>query len=332
MLNSLIVGGGSIGKRHLKNLQTLGYSNIWVLKRTEDKSFESEHNVKVITSFKQANLIDFDCIFVCSPTALHNESLAFAKRKGLDVFMEKPLIHSTEGLSEACAIQQNSEEVFFIGFMLRYHPLVRKVKEIVDAQTLGAVYNARFSFGSFLPYWHPWEDYKISYASRKELGGGVINTITHELDLIQYFFGEPQKLYCEVSNFDMLGIEVEEHCEAIFSYQDKVVTLHLDYLQKDYDRNIKILCENGKIVWNWHDNYVLVQKHNEESYRIILDTTFDVNQLYIDEVKDFIKLVEGKQNDHSLDFNHAVRNTALTLLMHQSAKEGKKLNYQHATS
>ena len=78
--------------------------------------------------------------------------------------------------------------------MLRYHPHVKKIKEIIDSNLLGKAYSARFEFGSHLPFWHPWEDYRVSYASKAELGGGVINTIAHELDLIQYFFGEPKLL------------------------------------------------------------------------------------------------------------------------------------------
>ncbi|MCG8332868.1 MAG: Gfo/Idh/MocA family oxidoreductase [Chitinophagales bacterium] len=325
-MNILITGGGSIGKRHLKNLQQLGYLNIWVLKRQPDSTFENEHRVKVITSFEEAVGIPFDILIVGTPTSLHNESLQFAVEQGLHVFMEKPLIDNQVGLAQAKKILKNFEGIFFIGFMLRFHPLVQKIKNILHSQELGSVYSARFEFGSYLPYWHPWEDYKISYASRKELGGGVINTITHELDLIQYFFGTPDSIYCEACNLQRLDIEVEELAEAIFNYNDKTITLHLDYLQKDYDRNIKILCENGKIIWNWHDNEVKVYIHKEESVTYSINETFDVNQLYIDELQDFLQRIQNIETKHPLDFDHAVQNTELMLLMHQSASEGKKIH------
>lgn len=329
-MNILVVGGGSIGKRHIKNLQSLGFSNIWVLKRAPDESFAKEFNVGVVTNFAEAKKAEPQCIFVCTPTSLHNDALRFAKENHCHVFMEKPLIHDLKGLEEAKSIWpvESANKVFFIGFMLRYHPLVLKIKELLDSRILGEVYNARFSFGSFLPYWHPWEDYKTSYASKPELGGGVINTITHELDLIQFFFGAPEKVYCEALNFNRLEIGVEEQCEAIFNYPSKVVTLHLDYLQKDYDRNIFILCENGKISWDWHDNKVVIKQHKAETKEITLEKDFEVNQLYIDELKDFFNLIENNAQTHSLDFNQAIENTELTLLMHQSANSGKKLCYE----
>ncbi len=324
----LVIGGGSIGQRHIKNLQLLGIKCIYVLKRTYDSDFEEKYNIKIVTSFEQAKNIDFSAVIVATPTALHNEGLEFACNKGIHIFMEKPLIHNQYGLDLAKKFIQNSNIVFFIGFMLRYHPLVTKLHNLLERKVLGDVYNARFTFGSYLPYWHPWEDYKDSYASRSELGGGVINTISHELDLIQYFFGPPNEVFCEASNFGILNITVEEHCEAILKYADKVVTLHLDYLQKDYERSVTFYCSEGKILWNWNQQEILIYGHNAELKRITIDLTFDINQLYLDELNDFLRLVFLNQNKHPLDFNNAKVNTELSLLMHKSAKSGKKLSYE----
>lgn len=317
-MNFLIVGGGSIGQRHINNLKLLGYKNIYVLKREASQAFEDKFDVKVITSFQQAVTLRLDAVFICSPTALHIDGLRFAKEHKLNIFMEKPLTDTQNGLEMANQISKEFDKVFFIGFMLRYHPLVNKIKAIIESGQIGQVFNARFEFGSYLPYWHPWEDYKTSYASIKELGGGVINTITHELDLIQFFFGTPDSIYCSKRNFGILEIDVEENCDVIFEYINKSVSLHLDYLQKDYDRNIKILGTEGKIIWDWHTNQVVVKKHKEDAYFETLEN-FDVNQLYLDELKHFIELVESSTSTHLLDVNHALENTRLMLAMHESA-------------
>ena len=321
----LIIGGGSIGKRHIKNLQSLNYSEISCLKRTKDKNFEKETGVKSITSFAELTG-PTDAVFVCTPTSLHANGIEIAKNLDAAIFMEKPLIQSKEELDKIRNLMKGYNKVFFIGFMLRYHPLVKKIKSIIDSNVLGDVYNARFEFGSYLPSWHPWEDYKTGYAAKKKLGGGVINTITHELDLVQYYFGNPVSLFCDSKNLNKLGIEVEEMAETIFDYNDKMVTLHLDYLQKDYDRNIKVLCEDGKIIWNWHDNKVLVKKHKRDVIEHGVLSDFDVNQLYIDELKDFIDIIETSKLDHPLNFNHAASNTELLLQMHQSSLKGEKIN------
>lgn len=320
-----IIGGGSIGQRHINNLQALGYQNIYCLKRKLDSNFENKYKVEVITSYQKLNVINPWAVFICNPTSLHIESLQKAVDSNAHIFMEKPLIHDEKGLKKAKEILKKYDKVFFIGFMLRFHPLVKQIKNIITSQELGEVYASRFEFGSFLPHWHPYEDYKISYAARKELGGGVINTITHELDLIQYFFGNPKSVSAQKMNLGKLNIDVEELFEGTLIYNTKLVTLHLDYLQKDYDRRISILCDEGSIRWNWHDNKVTVKKHKEED-KIFSLNNFDVNQLYIDELKSFFNLITHNNTNHSLDSNHAFNNTEITLALHDSAEKGKVID------
>ena len=320
-MNFLVIGGGSIGKRHIRNLKSLGYSNIWCLKRNKDVEFEKETGSIVVVDISEINQ-DINAVFVCTPTSLHYEGIKIAIKLRAAIFMEKPLIHELELLDEIRQLLIGYDRPFFIGFMLRFHPLVKKIKDVVDKDKLGKVYSARFEFGSYLPFWHPWEDYRVGYAARKELGGGVINTITHELDLIQFIFGKPDSLLCQKMNAGKLSINVEEIAETIFRYNDKLVSLHLDYLQKDYDRKIRILCDEGYINWNWHDNQLIIKKYNEQPEIIHLEN-FDVNQLYVDELKTFIDIISNQIMKHELDIDHALNNTELTIKMHESADNNK---------
>src|SRR6266540_736707 len=184
--------------------------------------------------------------------------------------------------------------------MLRYHPLVKKIKEIIDSNLLGKAYSARFEFGSYLPFWHPWEDYRVSYASKAELGGGVIIQFRMNLILFNIFFGEPKTVIANSKNLYKLDIEVEEIAEAIFEYNDKIVTHHLDYLQKEYDGNIKILCDEGKIIWNRNENKVILKNYKEQVFELSLPEIFEVNQLYKDELNDFINILHNNQQQHPL--------------------------------
>jgi predicted dehydrogenase len=314
----LIIGGGSIGRRHLKNLFYLGKRELFCLRRNKDNAFEREFRCIVLTSFDEVYQLKPDVIFICNPTSLHAESLILAENTGAHVFMEKPLTHSEESISNIKKSYKNLS-VFFIGFMLRFHPLVKAIKTLLKEDAIGNVYSARLEFGSFLPYWHPWEDYKIGYAARKDLGGGVINTITHELDLMLHFFGNPEGVVTSGRNIGLLEIEVEELCEAIFLYSWGLATIHLDYLQKDYDRQIRIFGTEGKITWNWHENRVIIARH-KKAPEVVDIKSFDVNQLYIDELEYFLKLIEDKQHNHPLDFDYALNNTEWMLKMHKSSE------------
>ena len=118
---------------------------------------------------------------------------------------------------------------------------------------------------------------------------------------------------------------MEEQCDAIFEYSDKIVSLHLEYLQKDYDRRIRILCDEGRIEWNWHDEFFLIKEHQKPAQKISTKNQFDVNQLYVDELKDFFNLIEKQQTVHDLNQHHAMVNTELMLAMHRSSLGGKKV-------
>lgn len=320
-MNIVVVGGGSIGKRHLRNLKELNLGDLFCFRRSLDSSFEEEFFCTVLTQLDEVKKLHPDVLIVCNPTALHLEWIELANQLDIHLFVEKPMVDLESSLDRIKKSKPNNK-VFFIGFMMRFHPLVKKIKELLEGDKIGEVYSARLEFGSFLPYWHPWEDYKDSYASKKELGGGVINTITHELDLAQYFFGEPKKISTIKSNFNNIGIEVEEIAESTLIYNDKLVTLHVDFLQQDYDRRITILGSKGKISWNWHDNLIEIELHKSFNEKIELQN-FDVNQLYIDELKEFFELIERKCTEHELNLDHAINNTQLMIDMHKSADLGK---------
>jgi predicted dehydrogenase len=317
----LVIGGGSIGRRHLRNLRQLGYENLYCLKRQPDLKFEEEHACRVICIEEEVFSLKPEVIFVCSPTSLHEDGLRKACSLAAHVFMEKPLTHERFSLEKIRnEILPEMKGVFFIGFMLRYHPLVARLRELLEQEAIGKLFSARFEFGSFLPFWHPWEDHREGYAARKNLGGGVVNTITHELDLMLHLLGEPKSVFAMTANTGLLEIETEEVCEAVFRYSWGLAAIHLDFLQKDYDRRIRFLGSDGKLEWNWHENRLLLKRHGEEEQEIPLGP-FDVNQLYLDELNAFFSLIRNRQAVHSLDLQYAIVNTDWMLGMHQSSEQ-----------
>ena len=314
----LIFGSGSIAKRHLNNLKLLGYNNIIVFKRKFDKDFEKIFNVKVVTSYDDVLLNNLDCVFICTPTSIHLEALEFANKMKLHVFIEKPMVHDYDNLNLSKNAWLNNDKVFFIGYMLRFHQSIKNIYDIITSKKFGNVYSARFEFGSYLPNWHPNENYKNSYASKKELGGGVVRTISHEIDLVQYFFGNPIEIKTVNFNTGILKIDVEELSESILLYNDKIVTIHLDLLQKKYHRTISILFDEARLDWNWQTNEILISKNLEEIEIIKPNYNFELNDLYINELKHFFYLINNNIFIHSLDFQHALSNTELMLKIYNN--------------
>jgi predicted dehydrogenase len=235
--------------------------------------------------------------------------------------MEKPLIHD-EQLLEKMSKEWKNEQIFFIGFVLRYHPLIKILKNKLDQKIIGEIFSARLEFGSYLPDWHPGEQVSESYAGLKALGGGVINTVSHELDLMTYLFGTPQNVTAVKSNRNYLQIDVEELAEAIFTYSWGLTTIHLDYLQQKYDRSIKVLGSRGKMVLDWPSDKLIIEQNDSPTQ--IFSSNYIVDQLYLSELKDFLYLIKRDIKKHPLDFSCAELNTRWILNMHKSAEKEKQ--------
>ncbi|HET6201113.1 MAG TPA: Gfo/Idh/MocA family oxidoreductase, partial [Candidatus Acidoferrales bacterium] len=121
------------------------------------------------------------------------------------------------------------------------------VREWVAEGRVGRVVSARFHFGSHLPSRHPWEDYRVGYGAQKNLGGGVILDAIHELDLALWMFGEPETIYCAGGKFSDMEIDVEDVAEILLCYPDKIVSIHLDSVQRAPERYCEMIGTRGQI-------------------------------------------------------------------------------------
>ena len=309
----LIVGFGSIGRRHLNNLNKLGFKGELFCFRRKMEQIEGFPHVRILTTPLQVFDIRPDVMFICNPSHLHAKWINIAADLNCHTFVEKPVVTSISALDSLRKLRSSfAERVFFVGYMMRYHKGILALKKMLDDKLIGSVYHARVEFGGYLPSW-PYVDYKESYAARLDMGGGVILTISHEVDLVEYLFGESHELTAIKSRTKLLDISAEEMAEIIFNYEDKQVSLHLDYLQKDYRRNIRVLGDEGSLTWDWNRSTITLKKIGELENEIFQIADFDVNDLYLDEVADFLDLIEKNRYTHALDFDFALHNTSTLL-------------------
>lgn len=323
----IIVGGGSIGKRHINNLISMGYKNIACLHYSLSSKID-DSNVVDLYDWDELKNYDPCAVIICSPTHTHLDILNKINDINFHIFMEKPLTSNNVEI-KGLVFDKN---VFMIGFMLRYHSQIIKIKHIINKNIYGNIIRADFEFGSYLPNWHPDSDYKNSYVSNKEMGGGVINTISHEVDLICWFFGFPKTVYTQFSDSNFLCIDVEESCDSIFGYEKFNVSLHLDLLQKTYNRSIRIYFEEAVLEWNWNPNTIILNPYDKKKIKIHAKKKFDVNNLYYDELTDFINNCNINKVKNNLDLSYAKKNQELLNLMHTSNSERRRLDFRNNES
>ncbi|MFC1626952.1 Gfo/Idh/MocA family protein [Patescibacteria group bacterium] len=263
----IIIGLGSIGKRHKKNLLSLGHE---VIPCHRDDNLE-----KLLSKNKS------DGALICNPTSLHIKTAITTAKAGVNIFLEKPISHNLKGVDELLKLVKKKNLVLMVGYNLRFEPNLAKIKDQLDQQFIGKVKSAKIFVGSYLPDWHLDEDYRQSYSAKKSLGGGVLLDLSHEIDYAIWLFGRAKTIKAKVEVVPKLEIETEGLAELKVKFKSGVTAdIHLDYVSRKYKRNLKITGEKGYLQWD---------------YAAIKDSGWDKDEMYIKEVENFIQAVKGKE-------------------------------------
>jgi predicted dehydrogenase len=284
----LIIGAGSIGERYIRNLWLLGYKNIAVL-RTRNLPFRDigEARVTVIKSWEEVEVLKPVVAFICNPTAMHLTSAMECVTRGIHVIVEKPLSHTCDGLDELASLARKKNVLVQVGYMMRYHPLIKKVYHHVSAETFGKLIQIQSHWGEYLPDWHPWEDYRDSYAARREMGGGAALTLSHDLDLACWIAGGTLVEYKRMYNFaSALEVDVESGADFLFRFSTGVTAnVHLNFFQRTKERWYKYLFEHAVIKIDFFRNEMIIQ--DAEGEKIERLENFDRNDLFLEQVNHF---------------------------------------------
>jgi predicted dehydrogenase len=155
---------------------------------------------------------------VTNPTSLHIETACQALRAGAHVLVEKPLGHSLGGVSELLQTSERATRQLMVGYNLRFHPGLARLKALTDRGAIGTIVSARADYAEYLPDWHPWEDYRRSYSGRRDLGGGPLLTLSHALDALCWLLGAPRWVTAAAAHTSLLDIETEDVADLLLRF------------------------------------------------------------------------------------------------------------------
>jgi predicted dehydrogenase len=226
-----------------------------------------------------------------------------AARAKSHLFIEKPISHNLEGLEELRMTLDTHNRVAMVGYMLRFHPFFKQVKAWLDegpSGTLGKPLFVRAIWGEHLPDWHPWEDYRVSYAANRDLGGGPALTLSHELDLLVWLFGHAVSVTGLVNVSSPLEVTCEHSIDILMSFSHGVTAnIHLDYCQRPTKRVWELVCSQGQVqidsmagtLKHWRTKIGEVHSSPDTSQNQAdiqqLPMGFDRNDLFIQELQYF---------------------------------------------
>jgi len=309
-MKALFIGLGSIGQRHLRNLKKLRPDiDIMAVRSqriapvlSDSNQVMNEVNIKDYYQLIEFDSIDKalsckpDIVFVTNPSSMHVDFAKEALKSDAFIFIEKPLSHNYDGVEELIEIEKNiGINKIFVGYQFRFNPALTLVKKILKENGIGNLVGAQLVNGEYLPNWHPYEDYRLSYASRKDLGGGAIVSQIHDFDYAIWLFGNPQKIYAVGGHLSELEIDVEDSVQVLMQCSGIPVSIQLDYVQWPPRREISITGDKGSIQCNLITMEVIVNNRITESTKKYDFPNFNRNDLFLDEMKNFLAFANGDE-------------------------------------
>jgi predicted dehydrogenase len=315
-MNILIIGLGSIGQRHLRNLKIIQpKAQFYALRKkyttpllnsankVTKGDIKKKYSLKYINNLEEINKnkIKLDCAFVCTPTSHHVSQVIWLLKNNINCFVEKPLGSSLKQLKQLeFLLNKKNKLTTMMGFQLRFNPIIQYLENILKKKSpIGKIFTAHIHHGEHIKDFHPYEDYRISYAAIKKLGGGVILTQIHEIDYLlhlfkDYDFKNISFVSSKVSNLDL---NVEDVFSANFLLKNNnnkiLCSMNLNFLERPKKRKIYLIGEKGSINVCLNSQKVIIFKNNKT---IVKKFIFKKNNIFIKELRFFLSKIKSNNN------------------------------------
>src|SRR5579871_1496167 len=325
----LVLGCGSIGKRHLGNLIACQAGDVKAFDVREDRRAEVQDRfgIPVFGRLEEAWLAGADVALITVPTRLHVPLALEAAQHGCHLLVEKPLSDSWEEVERLLAVVKERNLVTHVGCNLRFHPGLRRIKSLLQEGTIGRVVAARVEVGQYLPDWHPQEDYRRGYSARRDLGGGVILDAIHEVDYVRWLMGDVATVSCFSGKLSRLEIETEDTAAILLRFTDGAIgEVHLDYVQRAYSRTCHLIGDEGTIRWDYTTGQVSHYSGlTRKGQTFANDAGWEPNQMYMDELRHFLRCL-AREEEPTLDLFEGARVLQVALAAKESAATGRVIS------
>lgn len=327
-MHVLVVGTGSIGKRHIANLLALGvrvsaFSYRAAAGAGAALSAFQDPRVQHAPDLAQALAGDVGAVVVANRTDLHLDVALQAARQGKHLFLEKPLAASLAGVSELRRLVAQQGLVVEAGFMLRRHPNLLWMQQHLASGALGELFHARAAVGQWLPDWRPGTDHRQGYGAFRAQGGGVVFDLIHELDLVHWLLGPVADVSAMTRVVSSLEIETEAVAQIGLRMASGVLAqVHLDYVRPGYGRDMEIVARHGVLAWDYPAGTVTLERAGVAPETVHqVPPGFERNTMFREHMAHFLHRIEDPALPAVSPLADAEAVLRLALASHQSNAE-----------
>ena len=329
----LVVGLGSMGNRRIKNLFDLGFHDIIgfdidVSKRNITKN---KFGIKTFSDFNSAiSDIPF-LILVSTPPDLHYKYVKLAIKNGINCFVEVNMI-SKDNRQIISDLKQQPVMVFPSCSML-FNPIVKKLKEIIDRNEIGKILKINHILGQHLEYWHPWQNYREYYVSKK-ITGGAREMVPVELGWLTHVFSPIKNVIGKVGKISNIDANINDHYQGIFTLKNNAsMIIDIDVFARPSIRETKIFGNTGSIICDFIKNTIKVSNHGKwKTYDMNFKKTkvnkkYSTNiaeKMYYDEIKSVMNSIKH-DDKYPYSINDELDILSVLDNIEDSSRLGKKI-------
>ena len=271
----LFLGLGGAGQRHVRIFRQLLSENtvFGTYRRTKatpllrsdfsvdgSNTVEDTYNIRSFDSLESAFADGPDLAIISTPTSCHRRPMMMAIEFGCGVFVEKPWAESLQDFPAFRSGVLEKGLPFHVSFQRRFHPQIARTYSAIISGVIGRPLAASFSVFSHVPSWHAYEDWHNLYAVRSNLGGGVLLTEIHEIDLANWFFGVPEAVFCVGGNRSLERLEVEDTVQITMIYSNFTTLITLCFMHAKPSRSFHIAGSEGDIKWDGNSGRLSISR------------------------------------------------------------------------
>jgi len=295
---ALIVGMGSIGRRHLRLLrEALPEADIRILRHTE--ALDSNKYADGFF-FRLEDACNFapELAVIANPSPFHIAVALPLAEAGANLLVEKPLSEKSDDVEELISRCASGKQVLYVGYNLRFLETLRFFRDALVSGCIGQIQSIHSAVGQFLPEWRPELDYRNTVSAKKELGGGVLLELSHDIDILNWIFGDVDWVNAWLGKKGNLDIDVEDHAFLQIGFNSgPVANLSLDFLRRDTTRNCMAIGAKGTLHWDAVKGRVSLYRPDKASWEVLSSHKPDRDSTYRAQLEAFLNEIKGTRNE-----------------------------------
>ena len=325
----LVVGAGSVGSRHIRNLLTLGAA-VSVFRYRQDRVDELKQlgdGIRTFSSLQEALTSDIQAVVLANRPDQHIPVALAAAERGCHLFIEKPLSSDLADLDRLHRIVREKRLVVEVGCMMRFHPNLLWIRAALAEGRIGEVHGARAVVGQYLPDWRPTQDYRQTYSAHARQGGGVVLDLVHELDYLVWWLGRVESVSAFLGRVSALEISSEDIAQILLRFRSGVIAqVHMDYLRRGYHRCAEVIGSRGTLYWNAISDTVVLRDGAGETTMHTTPTDFERNTMFLRHMGRFLEAVNG-DTEPAVPLAESIHVQEVAMAAHRSSETGRVVRF-----